>query len=183
MPKRVFFVVDLPRNAMGKVTKAALRQKWFRMTGDALDHDATRRDARARPARRAHDRRGPGARSPATDDVLIHVRYAGVNRPDCIQRSGNYPPPPGASPIIGLEVAGTIAAVGANVTAWRVGDEVCALTPGGGYAEYCVAPAGHCLPIPARTVAARRRRACPRTRSPCGTTCSSAGSSPPARRS
>ena len=86
--------------------------------------------------------------SPGPGDILIRVRYAGVNRPDCIQRAGNYPAPPGASPIIGLEVAGTVAAVGANVTSWHVGDEVCALTPGGGYAEYCVAPAGHCLPIP-----------------------------------
>jgi putative PIG3 family NAD(P)H quinone oxidoreductase len=86
--------------------------------------------------------------APGPGDVLIRVRYAGVNRPDCIQRSGNSPPPPGASPILGLEVAGTVAAVGANVASWRVGDEVCALTPGGGYAEFCVAPAGHCLPIP-----------------------------------
>jgi putative PIG3 family NAD(P)H quinone oxidoreductase len=86
---------------------------------------------------------------PGPDDVLIHVRYAGVNRPDCIQRSGHYPPPPGASPIIGLEVGGVVVATGANVSAWRDGDEVCALTPGGGYAEYCVAPAGHCLPLPA----------------------------------
>ena len=85
---------------------------------------------------------------PGPGDVLIQVRYAGVNRPDCIQRTGNYPAPPGASPILGLEVAGTVAAVGAGVTAWQVGDEVCALTPGGGYAEYCVAPAGHCLPVP-----------------------------------
>lgn len=86
---------------------------------------------------------------PGPADVLIRVRHAGVNRPDCIQRSGSYPPPPGASPIIGLEVGGIVAAVGANVADWRVGDEVCALTPGGGYAEYCVAPAGHCLPVPA----------------------------------
>jgi putative PIG3 family NAD(P)H quinone oxidoreductase len=86
---------------------------------------------------------------PGPNDVLIRVRYAGVNRPDCIQRSGNYPPPPGASPIIGLEVGGVVVATGANVAAWRDGDEVCALTPGGGYAEYCVAPAGHCLPLPA----------------------------------
>ena len=86
--------------------------------------------------------------APGPGDVLIRVRYAGVNRPDCIQRTGNYPAPPGASPILGLEVAGTVAAVGAGVTAWQVGDEVCALTPGGGYAEYCVAPAGHCLPVP-----------------------------------
>ena len=86
---------------------------------------------------------------PGPNDVLIRVRYAGVNRPDCIQRSGSYPPPPGASPIIGLEVGGVVVATGANVSAWRDGDEVCALTPGGGYAEYCVAPAGHCLPLPA----------------------------------
>jgi putative PIG3 family NAD(P)H quinone oxidoreductase len=86
--------------------------------------------------------------APGPGDVLIAVRYAGVNRPDCIQRSGNYPPPPGASPIIGLEVGGVVVATGANVSAWRDGDEVCALTPGGGYAEYCVAPAGQCLPLP-----------------------------------
>ena len=85
---------------------------------------------------------------PGPSDVLIRVRHAGVNRPDCIQRAGHYPPPPGASPIIGLEVAGTVVAIGANVVGWDVGDEVCALTPGGGYAEYCVAPAGHCLPLP-----------------------------------
>jgi NADPH:quinone reductase len=82
------------------------------------------------------------------DDVLIRVAYAGVNRPDVIQRQGNYAPPPGASPIMGLEVSGEIVAVGANATRWRVGDKVCALTPGGGYAEYCAAPAAHCLPIP-----------------------------------
>lgn len=85
----------------------------------------------------------------AAGDVLIKVAYAGVNRPDVLQRAGSYAPPPGASPIMGLEVAGEIVAVGANVTAWRVGDIVCALTPGGGYAEYCAAPAAHCLPIPA----------------------------------
>jgi len=79
---------------------------------------------------------------PGPSDVLIRVRHAGVNRPDCIQRAGHYPPPPGASPIIGLEVAGTVVAIGANVVGWDVGDEVCALTPGGGYAEYCVAPGG-----------------------------------------
>ena len=81
-------------------------------------------------------------------DVLIKVAFAGVNRPDVAQRSGNYAPPPGASPIMGLEVSGTIAAVGAAVTQWRVGDAVCALTPGGGYAEFCSAPATHCLPVP-----------------------------------
>lgn len=83
-----------------------------------------------------------------TGDVLIEVAYAGVNRPDVFQRMGAYPPPPGASPVLGLEVAGKIAAAADDVKGWNMGDEVCALTPGGGYAEYCVAPAAHCLPIP-----------------------------------
>ncbi len=87
--------------------------------------------------------------TPGADDVLIKVAYAGVNRPDVLQRAGSYAPPPGASPIMGLEVSGVVVAVGANVTEWRVDERVCALTPGGGYAEYCVAPAAHCLPIPA----------------------------------
>ncbi len=86
--------------------------------------------------------------SPKAGEVLIEVAYAGVNRPDCIQRAGHYPPPPDASPIIGLEVAGTIVAVGEGVTSWRVGDSACALTPGGGYAEYCTTPATCCLPWP-----------------------------------
>jgi NADPH:quinone reductase len=81
-------------------------------------------------------------------EVLIEVQYAGVNRPDVLQRSGHYPPPPGASPILGLEVAGKIVEKAGDVTAWRVGDAVCALTAGGGYAEYCAAHATHCLPIP-----------------------------------
>jgi len=81
-------------------------------------------------------------------EVLIEVAVAGVNRPDCIQRAGLYPPPPDASPILGLEVAGRIVALGEGVDAWRVGDLVCALTPGGGYAEYCTAPAAWCLPYP-----------------------------------
>ncbi len=81
-------------------------------------------------------------------EVLIEVEYAGVNRPDVAQRKGDYPPPPGASPILGLEVAGKITAIAPDVTQWRAGDRVCALTPGGGYAEYCAAPATHCLPIP-----------------------------------
>jgi putative PIG3 family NAD(P)H quinone oxidoreductase len=85
---------------------------------------------------------------PGPSDVLIAVHYAGVNGPDIIQRKGRYPPPPGASPVIGLEVSGTIAAVGADVTQWKAGDAVCALTPGGGYAEYCIVPAAHCLPLP-----------------------------------
>ncbi len=82
------------------------------------------------------------------DDVLIKVAYAGVNRPDCIQRAGHYPAPPGASPILGLEVAGEVIAVGANVPAEMLGARVAALTPGGGYAQYCTAPWQHCLPVP-----------------------------------
>ena len=85
---------------------------------------------------------------PRTGEVLIDVAYAGVNRPDCAQRAGTYPPPPDASPILGLEVAGRVAAVGQGVTQWNVGDSVCALTPGGGYAEYCTTPAAWCLPVP-----------------------------------
>src|SRR3954449_2200082 len=91
---------------------------------------------------------GPVPR-PAADEVLIRVAAAGVNRPDILQRTGNYPPPPGASPILGLEVSGTIAALGPDVTEWHEGDPVCALVAGGGYAEYCVAPAPQCLPVPA----------------------------------
>jgi putative PIG3 family NAD(P)H quinone oxidoreductase len=86
---------------------------------------------------------------PAPGEVLIKVATAGVNRPDCLQRQGGYPPPPGASDIPGLEVAGTIAALGEGVTDWKIGDAVCALLTGGGYAEYCVAPAPQCLPVPA----------------------------------
>jgi len=86
--------------------------------------------------------------SAAAGDVLIKVAAAGVNRPDVLQRRGRYPPPPGASDIPGLEVAGTIAACGDGVTGWQIGDEVCALVAGGGYAEYCVAPAPQCLPVP-----------------------------------
>lgn len=85
---------------------------------------------------------------PQTGEVVIEVHFAGVNRPDVLQRSGSYPPPPGASPIVGLEVAGRISAVASDVTQWKIGDLVCALTPGGGYAEYCAVPAPHCLPIP-----------------------------------
>lgn len=84
-----------------------------------------------------------------TEDVLIRVQYAGVNRPDVLQRSGHYPPPPGAVAGLGLEVSGQVAAVGADVHAWRVGDAVCALTNGGGYAQYATAPAGQVLPLPA----------------------------------
>jgi len=82
-------------------------------------------------------------------EVLIKVAYAGVNRPDVLQRSGRYPPPADASPHIGLEVSGEISAVGQGVDEWKVGDKVCALTNGGGYAQYATAPAGQVLPVPA----------------------------------
>jgi NADPH2:quinone reductase len=91
--------------------------------------------------------KGPVPR-PGTGEVLIRVAAAGMNRGDLLQRTGNYPPPPGASPVLGLEVSGTIAAVGENVGDWREGQEVCALVAGGGYAEYCAAPAPQCLPVP-----------------------------------
>src|SRR5262249_57183778 len=83
-------------------------------------------------------------------EVLIEVEYAGVNRPDVLQRSGSYPPPPGASPILGLEVAGKIVEAAPDAAQWRVGGRGCAVTPGGGEAEDCVAPAPHCPPTPAR---------------------------------
>ena len=86
---------------------------------------------------------------PGPGDVLVKVAAAGVNRPDVLQRLGLYPMPPGTPTIPGLEIAGTIVAVGADVQRWRVGDAVCALVAGGGYGEYCVAPAGQCLPVPA----------------------------------
>ncbi len=87
--------------------------------------------------------------APGAGEVLIQVAAAGVNRPDVLQRRGHYPPPKGASDIPGLEVAGTVAAVGDGVDDWRVGDRVCALVAGGGYATLCVAPAAQCLPVPA----------------------------------
>jgi putative PIG3 family NAD(P)H quinone oxidoreductase len=86
--------------------------------------------------------------SPGPGDVLIKVRAAGVNRPDVMQRRGRYPPPPGASDIPGLEVAGTVEAVGDGVSGWSIGDAICALVAGGGYAEFCLAPSPQCLPIP-----------------------------------
>jgi putative PIG3 family NAD(P)H quinone oxidoreductase len=81
-------------------------------------------------------------------EVLIEVAYAGVNRPDILQRAGAYPPPAGASPVLGLEIAGKIVAQADDVQEWKINDSVCALTPGGGYAEYCAAPASNCLPVP-----------------------------------
>jgi NADPH:quinone reductase len=86
--------------------------------------------------------------APKPDEVLIRVHAAGVNRPDVAQRQGSYPPPPGASPILGLEVAGEVVATEEQVRTLSVGDRVCALTNGGGYAEYCTAPAPQCLPWP-----------------------------------
>ena len=85
---------------------------------------------------------------PKDGELLIKVAATGVNRPDIAQRAGLYPPPPGASDLPGLEAAGTVAALGAGVSGWKVGDAVCALTPGGSYAEYCTVPAPQCLPPP-----------------------------------
>ncbi len=111
----------------------------------------------------AHDAASPGAPAgnlpavriietdppvPKANEVLIRVAYAGVNRPDLLQRKGSYPPPPGASPYMGLEVSGTIIGRGSSVDGWKIGQQVCALTPGGGYAEQVVTHAGHCFPIP-----------------------------------
>lgn len=93
------------------------------------------------PVMRPTPRPGPG-------EVLIAVAAAGVNRPDVMQRRGLYPPPPGAPDIPGLEVSGTVIALGEGVTRWSTGDRVCALLAGGGYAEYAVAPEGQCLPVP-----------------------------------
>jgi putative PIG3 family NAD(P)H quinone oxidoreductase len=87
---------------------------------------------------------------PAPGHLLVRVAAAGVNRPDVVQRQGLYPPPPGASPIPGLEVAGEVVAVGEGVARYRPGDRVCALVAGGGYAEYCAAPAPQCLPVPGK---------------------------------
>ena len=85
---------------------------------------------------------------PAHGQVVIRVAWAGVNRPDALQRAGAYAPPPGASDLPGLEAAGEVVAVGPGVSNWSVGDRVCGLLPGGGYAEYAATPAAHCLPVP-----------------------------------
>ncbi|EPX75743.1 Quinone oxidoreductase [Salipiger mucosus DSM 16094] len=85
---------------------------------------------------------------PGHGQVVIRVAWAGVNRPDALQRAGNYAPPPGASDLPGLEASGEVAAVGPGVDWPRVGDNVCALLPGGGYADYVATPAAHCLPVP-----------------------------------
>jgi putative PIG3 family NAD(P)H quinone oxidoreductase len=86
--------------------------------------------------------------SPAAGEILIEVHFAGVNGPDLKQRQGHYPPPPGASPVLGLEVAGRVVELGAGAREWKVGDLVTALVPGGGYADYCVTSERHALPIP-----------------------------------
>ncbi len=85
---------------------------------------------------------------PGYGQVLIEIAWAGVNRPDALQRAGAYAPPPDASDLPGLEASGRIAAIGPGVSDWAIGDQVCALLPGGGYAEFAVTPAAHCLPIP-----------------------------------
>lgn len=95
-----------------------------------------------RPAKRPVPKPGAG-------EILIRVEAAGVNRPDVFQRKGLYPPPPGASDLPGLEVAGEVVATGDDIASPGIGERVCALAPGGGYAQYCVVPAGHALPIPA----------------------------------
>ena len=100
--------------------------------------------------------------SPRAGEILIHVQAAGVNRPDMLQRQGFYAPPPGAPDIPGLEVAGTVAALGAGVTRWREGERVCALVPGGGYAEYCLAHESNALPVP-EGVTTREAAAIPET--------------------
>jgi NADPH2:quinone reductase len=88
--------------------------------------------------------------SPAAGELLIRVSAAGINRADLLQRRGLYPPPPDASPIMGLEVAGEVLEIGDSVEGWQPGDRVCALTHGGGYADYAVAPSGQCFPVPDR---------------------------------
>jgi putative PIG3 family NAD(P)H quinone oxidoreductase len=85
---------------------------------------------------------------PGHGEIVLRVAYAGVNRPDALQRAGSYAPPPGASPLPGLEASGTVVALGPGVSRWRIGDRACALLPGGGYAEYVATPADHALPVP-----------------------------------
>ena len=86
--------------------------------------------------------------APGAGELLIEVHAAGINRADCKQREGNYPMPPGVPRTLGLEVSGVVGALGEGVAGWAIGDRVCALVTGGGYADYCLAPAGQCLPVP-----------------------------------
>src|SRR6187402_1172418 len=85
---------------------------------------------------------------PKAGELLVKVAATGVNGPDMMQRKGLYPAPTGASDLLGLEISGEVVTVGAGVTRWKTGDQLCGLTNGGGYAEYCVIDANHCLPIP-----------------------------------
>jgi NADPH2:quinone reductase len=107
----------------------------------AIDPDKTGGPEVLSPVERPVPRPGAG-------EYLVKVAAAGVNRPDVLQRKGHYPPPPGASSILGLEIAGTIVATGEGVDATMLGQPVCALVTGGGYAEYCAVPVGQCLPVP-----------------------------------
>lgn len=100
--------------------------------------------------------------TPGADEILVKVAASGVNRPDVMQRMGLYPPPPGASEIPGLEIAGEVVATGSNATRWKTGDRVCALVSGGGYAEYCLAHESHALAVPAG-VAMQEAAAIPET--------------------
>lgn len=111
---------------------------------------ARRRYAAVNPADHSISIETEPVPAPQPGEVLIKVAAAGLNRADLLQRKGLYPPPPDASPILGLEVAGEVIATGAGAGNWQAGDRICALTHGGGYADYTVAPAGQCLPIPAR---------------------------------
>ena len=118
---------------------------------------------------------------PLPDEVLVRVLAAGVNRPDIVQRKGLYPPPPGASPILGLEVAGEVVATGTQVENIEVGDRVCALTNGGGYAEYCAVRRRNACRGPAVTTRFAPRP-CPKLSSPSGQTCSCTAGCSPANR-
>ena len=137
----------------------------------ASDDDGDRDRGQGRP-------RGPGAGdaptpAPGQGQILIKVEAAGVNRPDVLQRKGFYPPPKGHTELPGLEVAGEVAAGGPGTSRFRLGDRVMALVTGGGYATYCVADEGSCLPVPP-SLSLVEAAACPRRSSPSGTTCSSA---------
>lgn len=109
---------------------------------------AERRFVTVDPANQSLGLSREGMPVPTADEVLVRVDHAGINRADLLQRKGLYPPPEDASPILGLEVAGTVVARGDQAGDWKIGDRVCALTHGGGYADYTVAPVGQCLPVP-----------------------------------
>ena len=140
------------------------RPRWRRGRARSTGTSPTRPGRRREPARpprcgwsrspspaapRCCARRRRPVPRPAAGEILIRVHAAGVNRPDALQRAGAYAPPPGASDLPGLEAAGEVAAVGPGGSRWRVGDRVCALLPGGGYAEYALTHQDHALPVPA----------------------------------